>query len=370
MQTGRVKRLVRFTLYLLLFGPVVNFQARAAFSSIYIFGDSVSCTASNTSGLSTYWGKRFTNGRVWVEVLAQRQNLTNNSITNISWSLSSNNLSYFNDYSTNMLLNVSNFVAPPNISSSLFVIWVNDADMYGVANTAPPADTNAVTWTNVINACITNHFKAVTNLYAKGARTIMMPSAVDVTLAPFASFKSALERAFIRQEVINFNNGFSNMLARVRTNCPNLTIYSPDFFTLFDAVMAHPGDYGMTITNIGALQDVNLSNKSFTGLGANYVWWDQITPGSKFQTLMADTVQQAFWPAQIISISAQGSSNELDVINIPVGKNGVVEGSASLASWSTVQTVNSTNTPLSILAPASGAVEFYRLRFPFSWTWP
>ena len=45
--------------------------------------------------------------------------------------------------------------------------------------------TNIVTWTNAINQSLTNHWNIITNLYyAKGARTLVMPNAVDITEIP------------------------------------------------------------------------------------------------------------------------------------------------------------------------------------------
>ena len=67
---------IRFTIGFLLFGSVI-FSAKAAFTNLYVFGDGISTTTNNTSGLSSYYyGQRYSNGRVWVEVLAQRQGLT------------------------------------------------------------------------------------------------------------------------------------------------------------------------------------------------------------------------------------------------------------------------------------------------------
>ena len=77
MQIYHVKWLVRITAGLLSFGPLV-FPARAAFTSLYVFGDTVSSTTSNVLSYpesTFYYGQRFSNGRAWVEVLAQRQGL-------------------------------------------------------------------------------------------------------------------------------------------------------------------------------------------------------------------------------------------------------------------------------------------------------
>ena len=73
-----MKRLTRFTFFICLIGLVV-FPASAAFTSLYIFGDGVCTTTNNpVAGFLPYYGLRRSNGRVWVELLAQQQGLTNN----------------------------------------------------------------------------------------------------------------------------------------------------------------------------------------------------------------------------------------------------------------------------------------------------
>ena len=360
-----MKRFVRFTLCIWLLGPLV-FPAQAAFTSLYIFGDGAS-TTTNGPGGPYFYGKRFSNGRVWVEVLAQWQGLTYDS--NKNWS-------YYGHDSTNMLNHVTSFSAP-DASNALFVVWCADADF--VWN-ALYSGTNITTWTNALNQCLTNHFKAITNLYTKGVRTLVMPNAVDITKVPYYVYYAAANRAFIRQRAIDFNTAFAATLNQVRTstNYSGLTIFEPDFFTLLDNILANPAAYGLTNAldskgrSIDALGDTNLINKSLDGPGTNYIFWDNLDPGAKAHAVMADTAQQLISPVRISQITALNGANRLDVANIPIGRGGFVEGHTNLVvgGWTTVQNINSTNTPQTIFVPASGPLQFYRLRFPFAWSWP
>jgi hypothetical protein len=84
---------------------------------------------------------------------------------------------------------------------------------------------------------------------------------------------------------------------------------------------------------------------------------------------MADFTQQLISPVQISKITLLSGSNRLDLANVPNGQAGFAEGSTNLASWAAVQSI-ATNAPLSIFVPTAGSPQFYRLRFPFSWTWP
>lgn len=388
----RVKGFIRFTWFFWLFGLAV-LPVRSEFTALYIFGDGVSTTTNNpAAGLLPYYGFRRCNGRVWVELLAQQLNLTNNywysnssanhlSYTNLSasstnWSYTSNNWSFYGDYSPVLLTNVSNFVAPTNASNALFIVWVNDADFVGDMGNIYPS-TNIVTWTNAINQSISNHFVAITNLYAKGVRTLIMPNAVDITEIPEYNTISSANKSFIRQMIVFFNSAFAPTLSNAMALCPGLKIYEPDYFSMLDNVLANPAAYGVTNAlqngqSIDALDDNSLTDLSLNGPGANYIFWDKIDPTAKVHAIMADIAKQLVSPAQIGQITSRNGSNQLDLVNAPIGLNGIVLGSTNLAltNWTTVTNFNSTNGTQSVLVPVSGPLQFYRLNFPYSWTWP
>ena len=77
-----MKSLIAFTAWILMLGPVV-FPAQAAFTSLYVFGDGISTTTNGPGGIY-YYGRRYSNGRVWVELLAEWQGLAYDA--NKNWS--------------------------------------------------------------------------------------------------------------------------------------------------------------------------------------------------------------------------------------------------------------------------------------------
>ena len=87
---------------------------------------------------------------------------------------------------------------------------------------------------------------------------------------------------------------------------------------------------------------------------------------------MADIAQQLISPAKFSKLTSLNGSNRLDVANIPIGLNGYVEGRTNLVSgnWTSLTNFNSTSATQAIFVPASGPRRFYRLRFPFAWSWP
>jgi phospholipase/lecithinase/hemolysin len=342
------------------------FPTQAGFTSLHIFGDGVSTTTNAPAG-AFYHGNRYANGRVWVEVLAEQQGLEYDSKKN--WS-------YFGHYSANLVANVNSFPAPPDANTALFVVWVNNADfVYDMNNYTPYTTNNLAVWTNAINQSLTNHLTAIQTLYAKGARTLIMPNAADVTQVPFYVRSSSANRAFVRQRVIDFNAAFAATLSQASASLPGMTIHIPDIFALFDDVLAHSAHYGLTNAlenglSVDALSDASLTDKSLDGPGSNYIFWDYLDPTSRFHAVIADIVQQLISPVQISTITSIDGTNQLDVATLPIGRDGFVEGSTNLVNWTSKEGIISTNATQTILVPASGSQQFYRLRFPFAWSWP
>ena len=383
-----VNSLRKITAIVSFFGGLF-FSAHANFSSIYVFGDSLSSTATNgvigTSATNLYYGPRYSNGRAWVEVLAQRQGLGANSISNFNWAYSSNNLSYYYHLSSNVVTDVKNFTAPANASNCLFVVWVANADFVADMLTFGPPDngTNIVTWTNNINQSLTNHFNIITNLYAKGCRTLVAPNAADVTTIPQWNASGAAYRAFVRQRISSFNTNYAALLKQFSTNVnyPSLTICSPDIFTLLDNVEAGATNYGLfkatnpsgQITSV--LGTSSLSPWPLNGSGTNYIFWDYLgNPTAKMGEIIADTVQTNLSPVQFKGITPTGSSNQLNALNLPVGMtNGFVLFATNLtqAVWLTNSTFSCVTVTQAIPVIPTNSSRFYRLQLPsYQWSWP
>jgi phospholipase/lecithinase/hemolysin len=351
-----VKSFRRLTLAALIFGTICP-PAHASYSSLYIFGDALSTTTNNTQVGTNYFGKRYSNGRVWVEVLAQRQGLG-----------ISNNWSYFDCNSSNLVTNAGNFSAPPNASNALFIVWVNNSDLYDLA----VDNTNLATWTTAINRSQTNHFRAITNLWRKGVRTLIAPNAVDISKVPY--FVADQGTNFYRQRCIAYNTNFNATLNRARAACPGLTIYSPDFFSLLNNVLTNAAYYGLTnYTKNGlSVAAIDTGHAATNGYGTNFVYWNYLNPTAKFHAVIADVAQQFISPVQVSNITALVGSNRLNVVNMPVGLNGFVDGVTNMAltNWAGMKSFNSTNRTQTIFVPSAAPQWFYRLRFPYAWSWP
>lgn len=376
---------------------------------MHVFGDSISTTATNSASGQYYYGKRYSNGRVWVEVLAQMQGLPFNPAENTH--------SYFGNTSSSLLTEVNAYRPPADASNALVVIWVNNADLYYPALDPLPtlAKFNAV-----INIALTNQFKAITNLYGKGIRTLVMPNVVDISTIPqFNTY--ILYTGLFHQVSVNYNTAFYAMLNKARASCPDLSIVVPDYYALLNNLLAKPADYGVInpllnqgsgLLSVDALDNPLLLDKSLNGPGANYIFWDPTDPSAKVHYLMASIAQQLISPVRISGLVQINGSNRLDLVNVPVGMNGFLDGSTNLAAaWTPVANFSSTKTTASVMVitpplpdnfgpgpggsggsggppmPGSGTggtsttdtnvtsyvnfnIQLYRLRFSNAWVWP
>ena len=224
--------------------------ARADFSSFYVFGDGLSATADNPSAGSLYYGQRFSNGRVWVEVLAQRQGLTYDA---------SKNDSYYDHNSSTLVTEINNFKAPPDVANDLFIVWVCNADTFDAAS---DHDTPAQ-WTLANTVSQSNHLLIITSLYAKGVRTLIMPNAVDISVIP--AYNESNLTNVMHNGCIAYNVAFSNTINQAMALCPGLTIYTPDYYTLLNNVLTNAANYGLTNAlyhgySIDALDDPRIFN--------------------------------------------------------------------------------------------------------------
>ena len=401
-----------------------------AFTSLHIFGDGISTTTNNATAGQYYYGLRESNGRVWVEVLAQRLGLGANSTNNVNWSNSANNWSYFGQYSQNLVTNINYFAPPQDTKTALFVVWVNCADFVADMGNIYLEGyyTNNAMWNAAVTQSLNNQLSIINSLYAKGVRTLVMPNAVDISEIPQydgIALSRPADRIFIRNQVISFNAQFAAMLNKAQASLPGLTIYEPDFFGLLDNTLTNASAYGLTNAlyngvSIDAYSDPNITTLALNGQGNNYIFWCKTAPTAKLNEIMADTTMQMIAPAQISSITINGNIagptvNQLAIANIPVGLNGFVEGSTNLGqvpmattwNWTTVANVNSSSTSQLVSFPAPpllpygeaggpppnlggsstqsdssgngniggvnatpGIMETYRLRFPMAWNWP
>ena len=95
-------------------------------------------------------------------------------------------------------------------NTALVVVWCNNADLVEFTQTNAPPYTNSdkTAWTTFIDQAVTRHTQAVTRLYNKGVRTLVMPNSVNIAATPYYNLNST-DASFLRQRAIQYNTAFS-----------------------------------------------------------------------------------------------------------------------------------------------------------------
>jgi thermolabile hemolysin len=370
-------RIICHCLSLLFWLRLVTLDAWAGFSSLYVFGDSLSAVTGagyqyppppGTSA-ANYWNGRFSNGRVWVEYLAAEQGMA----------FSTNNVFAFFDNTAEQVLNdviYGNYYPPPDAATSLFILWSACSDCF--AN-AFQYGTDGAAW----NLGTSNAMQAVGStvdwLYGQGVRTMVIPNSVDISVVPFFTYTLTNlygstndvgpTLAGIRDQVQRFNTALASQITQSLATHPDLTIWSTDFYGQFNFLLTHPSIYGVTKLNIDALEDPALGDKSFTGPGADYMFWDYLHPTTKVHAAIANFVQQIIAPLRITRFTQAGATNWFDLSNLPIGRTGTLESTTNLldpATWTSCAsiTVTGATQTVSILTNGLGSPCFFRLNFP------
>ncbi len=338
--------------------------AKASFTSIYAFGDGLSTTTSNPSAGPDYYGLRYCNGEIWIEVLCKWQGIAY---------VSTRNNSYYSHNTVALVTNATSFVAPPDVATSLFIVWCANADFVGYIfeDTTPPyTAANIPAWTSFIDGSIARHETVLNTLYNKGVRTLILPNAANITRIPQFLFDEQ-NKVFAGERTTEFNTKLKSLVATFMLNHPDMVIYQPDVFSLFENARTNPSSFGLIHDGLDAIAALGRPALN-DAVGSNYLFWDDQHPTAKFQMYIADLSQQLISPPKVTAATFSSASGQIQVANIPLNRQGIVETSANLLPpWteatSFTEEVNFTRSvPLTVTGPR----RFYRVSFPVVWTWP
>jgi len=286
-----------------------------------------------------------------------------------------NNYAVCGATSSDVLGQVSNdFVKPRKPQLALYLLWAGDAEFlqgippdglrYGYLNV-----TNEVGWNQLIRAAILNNSNAIKGLYGKGARTIIIQSQFDfskfpVSLQRFGTNGAGLSK--LSEYCVRFNAGFLDAMTSVTQIRPDLRIIWIDMFSKLNEVLENPAQYGFTKTTIDALSDPALTDKSFTGPGADYVFWDINHPTTKFHELIAAWHMEALSNSRLETLGltiASGSPN-IRMSHLQIGRDYTLQKSIGLTNWQDMSTFTaSAGTNLWQGSVGNERAAYYRLKW-------
>jgi phospholipase/lecithinase/hemolysin len=268
-----------------------NAAEAASFSSLYIFGDSLTDTGNiyratgNTIPPSPfYFDGRFSNGPLWVEYLAPKLGLTYNPATNFAFS--SANTGTGNTFPLplgfpGLQQEIQTFQAtiPTPDPDALYIVFAGANDYLGggITNPAEP---------------VANLRTALTTLIAAGAKTILVPNLPDLGKLP--GTLTDPQRSAGLTTLTNFHNaGLDQTLSGLSAAFPGTSLISLDVNGLFRQAIANPSQFNFTNATDSCLFPPPLRNPT----GAipticpnpeQYVFWDDIHPTTATHAILGE----------------------------------------------------------------------------------
>ena len=315
---------------------LVSAAAAGPFSSVFVFGDSL----SDTGNLAEFQGANFpnppffndsvTNGPPAVALLAQRFGLAERPSLFANGFQDTHNLfgpgfqfgtNYafagaraFNPGQADLTDQVKAFLARPGgggvaPSDALYVVWIGGNDIRTAGHSGNTATANMLV-TNAVNAIAAD----VQTLINKGAHTVVVPNAGDVgTIPEFAEQSPAAQAQLATQSAILFNTLLAQALAAIIALNPTVTIDQFDFFDFSRNVAANAASLGITDTTDPCLKSNFTPNANCIDPVTHqiefdkFLFWDNIHPTAEVQ---------AAWAEGLFAAVPQSATLELLVVGL------------------------------------------------------
>jgi phospholipase/lecithinase/hemolysin len=301
----------------------------AGFSQFNVFGDSLSDTGNvfTVSGQKSsvgaippdppYFQGRFSNNKIWVDYLGQDIGLTPTLFTNLSTQAPSKGINFafggslsgednaFVPGAPGVLKQVGSFVGnnqkvDPN---ALYAVWGGANDYLFAQNPN-------------VNQTVSNLSNAVGALAQAGAKNILVFNLPDSGKTPIAL------RTGNSSSLTTLTNAHNAVLAsalgQFNNNNPSVNIIPVDINSLFNRVIANPGEFGFKdVSTSCVVYDIRNNQLLKTCNNPNdYLFFDEVHPTTNAHKLVAETALAA-----IRAKSVPESSTALSLL--PLGVLGV-----------------------------------------------
>ncbi len=335
-------------IFLAILASFLGVTTGYSFTAVYAFGDSLTDTGRNPAGSGYYQG-RFSNGPLWIEYLSGLLGVPYNS---------TNNLAISGSTTLDLLSQIAGAPASTNPRSALFAVWSGGNDF--LQNVSGNGENDAA-WNLTISNAVLNISNAVATLYAGGAREMIVANLPNLGKIPELSGSGSFTN-YIDTKVQLFNNSLGTAVTNLMQGHSGLRIYLMNANQEFTNVYDSPITYGFTVISIGALQDPNLTDMSFNGPGANYLFWDPIHPTTKMHAMIGTLADDLVGVR--LNLSGKAPNLNLTVSNLYPGLQYTIQGSTNLSTWTNYQTFTAASTNLSMnVTNGPGQAAYYRVLY-------
>jgi outer membrane lipase/esterase len=309
-----MKRSIAFGLGASLLAMTALVQPAAAqqYSNLIVFGDSLSdagrlfaLTGGAQPASPPYFQGRFSNGPVWVELLAPKLGFAFNPATDFAVGGA--------ESGTGGPVGVSTQVntlsaTTPIAATSLVVHWAGANDLLTRAATTPSA--------TLIGQVVTNNVTNISTLAARGAKTILVGNLPDLGRTPggVASGSGASLSALTQA----YNASLVAQLPAIET-ARNTRIVVLNTFGLITDVLNNPSTYGFANVTVPCITPAGATGACATAAAANAsLFFDPIHPTAAAHTMLANfafaTLDQDANGARIAAVTSHLAPQILDTL--------------------------------------------------------
>jgi phospholipase/lecithinase/hemolysin len=260
--------------------PTDRQPVKAAYSAVYVLGDSLSDTGRMASVLGddapiSCVNGRMSNGPLYIEHVSAALGIPYNSVNNFAWAGAY--AGYGNAFTglPGILDELDEFMdiygQRPHIDKdALYIVFGGANDFIKILGGADPFV--------VIPGAVNNLGAIVTTLHDAGARHIVVMDLPNIGLTPRARLANAVVSC-------TFLTSYFNELLADKLDSLNFNVIRVSTFNVLNAVAANPAAYGITnITDIGAYDPYN---------SMSYLFWDDIHPTATMHAILAGEVLNA-----------------------------------------------------------------------------
>jgi thermolabile hemolysin len=275
------------TLLVFVATVMISNKEPQAIQKLVVFGDSLSDLGNVfqvTGGIyppnPPYFRGRYSNGRLWVEYLSDRLNLTSAQINNFAWGGATSGITN-NNLVPNLQAQVSSFSQKNrhvNVDT-LFLLWVGANDyLQGVTS---------------INLAIENIVSAIDSLASMGAQKILVGNLPDLGKLPATRNKT--NSATLSNLIEAHNQNLRRSLKQLQQKYPELQIVTLDANRLYREAIANPSKF-----NFNNVIDACLSGSSICNNPDRSLFWDGIHPTTSTHRVLGEAAFAALKDGDVL----------------------------------------------------------------------
>ncbi|MEH2014622.1 SGNH/GDSL hydrolase family protein [Nostoc sp.] len=257
-------------------------------TELYVFGDSLSDTGMvfrATGGMyppnPTYYQGRYSNGRVWIEYLAESLHLSSKQTNNFAYGGATTG-SVGNSYVPSLLNQVQSFTQTHQKTNSdaLYVLWAGANDyLQGVSSATVP---------------VKNLTIAINSLTDVGAKKILVGNLPDLGQLPVT--RTSTNSVNLSALTQAHNQGLRRSLKILSQQHSDLEIVVLDANTLYRNAIANPAAFNFTNVTSPCL-----SGSSICSNPDQFLFWDGIHPTAAAHRIIGETAFSTIQEAGMIN---------------------------------------------------------------------